>query len=257
MQNLLDYWEKAKSIFGDPIFLLTDFDGTLTPIVERPEAAELSPEMRDVISSLVPLCPVGIISGRSISDLKSRIDIENVYYSGNHGFEIEGPGIEFVMKEAEEARDTIEKFCNEFERKIGMEDVVVENKGYTASVHYRLLSSEEIPQLREKFHEIVRPYLNNTNLEVNEGKKIYEIRPSVNWDKGKAVSFLLTNLSYEEETLPIYLGDDVTDEDAFRDLEGGIGIFVGDDSRETRADFALENVDEVRSFFEKLIKILS
>lgn len=256
MKNVIESWDEVKSIFMDPIFLLTDYDGTLTPIVGRPEAAQLSSVMRNKISELVPLCPVSIISGRSLSDLRDRVGVRGIYYSGNHGFEIEGPDVSFIKEEAERASRALEMFCKEFKKNVQVDDVVVENKVYTASVHYRLVDSEGISKVRETFEDTIEAYLEEADLEVNEGKKIFEIKPSVEWDKGKAVSFLLKNLDYEEETLPIYMGDDVTDEDVFRVLDRGVGVFVGKDERDTLADYKLDNIDEVGCFLDKLMEIL-
>ncbi|MFP4006166.1 MAG: trehalose-phosphatase [Candidatus Hadarchaeia archaeon] len=256
MKNVLDEWEKTRSVFMDPVFLMTDFDGTLTPIVGNPDEAKLSEEMRGLISQLVPLCPVGIISGRSLLDLRLKVGVKNVYYSGNHGFEIEGPGVDFVLGEVEGVNKLIDEFCSEFRDKADVEDVVLENKGYTASVHYRLVSPDKIQRVRNVFGKVAQPYIESGDLRVTEGKKIFEIRPSVDWDKGKAVSYLLTELNFEEETLPIYLGDDSTDEDAFKTIEEGIGIFVGEKRDNTMADYFLTGVKEVETFLRKLVGIL-
>ncbi len=258
MENLLDNWTQLRELFINPIFFATDFDGTLTPIADTPGEVEIPSDVRTRLSSLTDYCPVSILSGRSIEDLKSRIGLENIYYSGQHGRVIKGPNIEFVSDQARRAREKIDKVCEEIEEKSAhIEGTIVENKGYTASIHYRLVDEENVSELKEIFMEVTKPYLNEGFVETNQGKMVLEVTPAGEWNKGKAISLLKDLLNLEEETMTIYLGDDMTDEYAFSALEDtGIGILVSEEIRETAADFYLRNVEEVAEFLDRLSELL-
>lgn len=258
MKHLLENWEGVKGLFINPIFFMTDFDGTLSPIVEKPEMAEMSPDLRPSLSRLAELCPVAIVSGRGLSDLKSRVLLEDVYYAGNHGYEIEGPDLDFVKEEAKEARKSIEKICDRIQRRADYIDgVIVEDKIYTASVHYRRVEDEIVSDLWKIVEEETKPFREKDLVKVSHGKKVYEIKPSFDWDKGKAVSLLLNVASVEEETLTIYIGDDTTDEDAFEVLRNsGVGILVSKKDKDSAADFRLRNVEEVGELLFKLVDLL-
>lgn len=258
MKHLLENWEEAKELLVSPIFFLSDYDGTLAPIVDRPEDAELSDGIRKRLTQLINFCPVGIISGRSLEDLESKVDIENIYYSGNHGYEISGPEVSFVKNEAEQARSAVKKICDEVKRRSSSIDgVLIEDKGVTASVHYRLVNEGDVSELEEILAEEVEPYRKDDVVEVNYGKKVFEVGPGGEWDKGEAVSLLRRITGFEEEALPVYLGDDVTDEDVFFTLKrGGIGVLVSDEERESAADFRLNGIGEVEIFLSKLVKVL-
>lgn len=238
---------------------MTDFDGTLTPIVGRPEDAILSEEMRKYISRLVDLCLVAIVTGRALNDIKEMVGIEGIYYVGNHGFEISGPEIEWTKREAVQAKKVISDICASIEEKAGaIEGVLVENKGFTASVHYRLVKDEDVPKVKEIFRKATKPYELEGEVRTSRGKKVLKIMPNLEWNKGKAISFLLESLELVEKPFPIYLGDDVTDEDAFRVLKRrkGLGILVSSKEKLSEAKYRLDCVDEVKIFFEKLISHL-
>lgn len=258
MKHLLGNWDELKELFVEPIFFISDYDGTLAPIVDRPSDAELSPEIRKSLGRLVDFCPVGIVSGRELDDLKSQVGVKNVYYSGNHGYEISGPDIEFVKEGAKKAAPAISQIVEGVrERTKSMEGVLIEDKTYTASIHFRLVKDEDLSKLKKIFNQEIESYRSKGVVEVNCGKKVFEIRPSGEWNKGKAVSLLRQITGFEEETLPVYLGDDITDEDAFFTLnQEGLGILVSDQERETAADFRLNDVDEVKVFLENLIGFL-
>lgn len=258
MEHLLENWEEAKELFVDPLFLISDYDGTLAPIEDTPEEAEVSENVKKYLARLTDLCPVGIISGRSLDDLKPRIDIPNVYYSGNHGYEISGPDIDFVKAEAERARPAIREICDLVRDKSkNIEGSLIEDKGVTASIHYRLVDEAEVSKLKKIFRDIIEPYRDEGIIEINHGKEVLEIRPAGEWDKGEAVTLLHRITGFEEETLPVYLGDDVTDEDAFFALEQtGLGVLVSDLERESAADFRLNGVGEVELFLKSLTEFL-
>ncbi|HUE76558.1 MAG TPA: trehalose-phosphatase [Longimicrobiales bacterium] len=206
-----------------------DFDGTLSPIVPVPGDAALMEGLEGPLRRLSgrPDTTVAIVSGRGLSDVRARVRLDGVYYAGNHGFEIEGPGVERVHEAARSARPALEAAASEIAA--AMEDepgVEVEDKVWTLTVHYR---RAERSGSEARVREAVQRYGRRPGLRVTEGKKVFEIRPDVEWDKGAATRFLLEALGRDGAVPAVFIGDDRTDEDAFavvRELGGG--IVVGD-----------------------------
>ncbi len=230
-----------------------DYDGTLTPIVERPELAVISDEMRMTLAELARHCTVAIVSGRDRRDVGRLVALDTLFYAGSHGFDIVGPagsllkfqkGREFLPQLDEAERNLHEELE-------AIEGAQVERKKFAIAVHFR-----RVPEnLREDVEKAVdRIFDRSRGLRKTGGKMIFELRPDIDWDKGKALTWLLGGLHLDpHEVVPIYLGDDLTDEDAFTEIEeNGIGILVRDDERPTRAHFALEDTAEVRIFLELL-----
>lgn len=243
---------REKILQEEPLLFL-DFDGTLAPIVEHHKDAAISEEMRTLVSKLAEVFPVAVISGRGMADVKKRVDLEGLYYAGSHGYEISGP--HGFFKENEEAQevlplfDEIEPILREQLRDIAGVDF--ERKKFTLAVHYRQVKEEYASEVRGRIEKLLHDYPQLTGA---GGKKVVEIRPNIDWHKGKAVEFLKKEISGEDNTFSLYVGDDVTDEDAFMEVSNGIGVLVGDHDRGSYADFALEDLEEVKAFFRKLIK---
>ena len=257
MEYFFDRWGEIERALAPGALLLLDYDGTITPIVERPELAILSPDMKELLKRLSKHYTLGIISGRSLAGVRELVGLEGIYYAGNHGFEIGGPGIKLVKPEAERARPILAKLCEELRARLGnIKGAIVEDKGLTASVHYRLVAEEEFERLKNIFEETISAHINSGVVRVIHGKKVFEIRPNVEWDKGKAVLWISDVVDPKAELTPVYMGDDQTDEDAFSALkEKGVTILVSEGPRESNAKYFVKNVDEVKIFFEKLIKL--
>lgn len=256
MEYLFDCWKRIEGILTPDLLLLLDYDGTLTPIVARPELAVLSDEMREVLKQASKCYRVGVISGRSLENVKDLVKISEVYYAGNHGFEISGPALELVKREAERAKPVISTICQEMTTRLKhISGAIVENKGLTASVHYRLVVDADLQELNRIFDEVIKPHLESGTIRVTRGKKVFEIRPNIDWDKGKAVLWMIDSLKAKGP--PIYVGDDRTDEDAFLALKkkNGITILVTEEAKESNAKYFVKNVDEVKKFLEKLISL--
>ncbi|HEX6940375.1 MAG TPA: trehalose-phosphatase [Longimicrobiales bacterium] len=245
----LDGWRAARRRTGRMLLAL-DFDGTLVPIAPRPEAAVLSGEARSLVARLAarPDTDVAVVSGRALEDIRAKVGLDGVYYAGNHGLEIEGPGVQRVHADAVAARPRIEACAAELREALaGIEGVVLEDKGVTLSVHYRLVASEEeVARVRAT---VLRVCGGREGVRITEGKRVLEARPAADWDKGHATRFLLKAL--ELDALPrspaIFIGDDLTDEDAFRALRGrgdGVLVAAGEPS-ETAATAVLHSTDEV------------
>lgn len=234
-----------------------DFDGTLAPIVDQPEDAALPPETRAVLADLAGHRGVAIVSGRDLDDLRARVALENVYYGGSHGFRLAGP--HGWSREFEKARGFLPAL-DEAEGRLrdglaSAEGVEVERKRYAIAVHYRRAAKRAIAGVRRVVEKV-----NETcpDLELSEGRKVLELRPALDWDKGKAVGWLLEALGLEAaRAFPIYVGDDVTDEDAFRAVEvEGLAIVVQGRAGRTRARHALASPAAVRDFLARLDEAL-
>ncbi|MFQ5585560.1 MAG: trehalose-phosphatase [Thermodesulfobacteriota bacterium] len=243
--------ELKERVKGAQLSLFLDYDGTLTPIVGRPEKAHLSYSMKEVIRRLKRRYPLAIISGRGLDDLREKVGIRGVVYAGNHGLEIESEDFSRHEEKAHELRETLSAIAALLDAALRYcKGVIVENKGLTLSVHYRLVDKREVPQVVEIVKHELTPYQEKGRVRVTEGKKVIEIRPPVKWDKGKAVSWILGRGIFRE-TLPIYIGDDETDRDAFRALRGrGLSIVVG--HRWKDADYFLKDQSEVKGLLKWL-----
>ena len=264
----------AKTLLGLPLFrdheqeirgrltgkapaVFLDYDGTLTPIFEDYTKALLADDMRAAVAALAEHCKVAVISGRDLKMLRSFVQLDGVTYAGSHGFEIAGPGgvhdslekgVEFlpVLDHAEERLRA---------RLAGIAGHAVERKRFSIAVHFRRAAPGDESRIEAIVESVLSAF---PGLKKGLGKKVFELRPDIAWDKGRAVDWLLARLGADRASvLPIYVGDDVTDEDAFRALAGrGLNLVVqGSDDRLTAADYALADTDEVRRFLEYLTAI--
>lgn len=244
--------------FGKPpkrALLLLDYDGTLTPIVEKPELATLSPDMRGALKSVATRHKVAIVSGRALADVKKLVGLKGLYYVGNHGLEISGPRVKLVQSRALGMRSTITQLCRKLQAALkGVDGAIVENKGLTASVHYRLVQPKKLKWLKSVVEKVTKPYLSSGAIKITRGKKVINIIPDIDWDKGKAALWIISAVDPKRKATPIYMGDDKTDEDAFLVMKNrGITVLVSEKRKRSHAKFFLRNVDEVRTFLRKLV----
>ncbi len=240
------------------VAVFLDYDGTLTPIVGRPELAVLSEEMRETLAALSQRCPVMVISGRDRGDVERLVGLKGLVYAGCHGFDIagpEGPGLSHL--EASGYAPIVAQAARDLERELApIPGIIVENKTYAVAVHFRLAGTEDIGRVEHIVDGVVA---RNPQLRKTGGKKVFELRPNMDWDKGKAVLWLLDALDLDTaEVVPLYIGDDVTDQDAFDALHGkGLSILVAQDPQATRADYRLADPAEVGRFLEELTAVLA
>ncbi|UCF09488.1 MAG: trehalose-phosphatase [Candidatus Bipolaricaulota bacterium] len=230
-----------------------DYDGTLTPIVSRPEFAVLSEEMRSTVERVAAACPTSIVSGRGRDDVAALVGIPELVVAGSHGFDIVGPeGLELRLDIADEAQPLIAELVTGFRAATAdVDGAIVEDKRFSLAVHYRLVADEEVPALEAMVDAAAAAH---PQLRKTLGKKVFELRPDIDWDKGKALLWLLEALDLErDDVLPLYIGDDVTDEDAFAAIaDRGVGILVSDAPRPTAAQYWLQNTREVGAFLDRL-----
>ncbi|MCE7056420.1 trehalose-phosphatase [Algoriphagus sp. AGSA1] len=255
---LENFHEIAKKLDGKRPMLFLDYDGTLTPIVPNPEDAVLSSETKEVLKDLAADITIALISGRDRENVESMIGIPKLIYAGSHGFDISGPN---GMQKQHEQGQEILPVLDEAERNLkesltNVSGVQVERKKYAIAVHYRNVDKEFVQQVKTAVSKEIEK---QPKLKKGKGKKIRELKPDLDWHKGKALLWLLEELRSETDQLfPVFIGDDITDEDAFQAIQGrGIGIIVGSHETETAASYSLGNVEDVNLFLKELKKLMN
>jgi alpha,alpha-trehalase len=247
--------EHVQEIVGRSgrVAVFLDYDGTLTPIVSHPENAWLSDPMQQVLRELAARAPVAILSGRDLDDVRRHVNIDEIVYAGSHGFDIDGPrGLRRQV--ATEFPPNLDMTEKELHKALdGIPGARVERKRFSIAAHYRNVKENDVSKLERAVDAVGARH---RELRRIDGKKVYELLPDIGWDKGKAMMWLLETLDLESRSggiCPIYVGDDSTDEDAFRALERqGIGILVSEQSQITAARYSLRNSDEVERFLRAL-----
>src|SRR5438093_4024227 len=234
------------------VAVFLDYDGTLTPIVSQPEDAWLSDSMQQMLRELARQAPVAILSGRDLDDVRRRVNLDGIVYAGSHGFDIAGPrGLrKQVATEFLPIMDAAEKELKE--KLAGIHGILLERKRFSVAAHYRQANENGVNKVTRALNEAVARH---GELRTIAGKKVFELQPNIDWNKGRAVFWLLETLGLEQpEVLPLYVGDDVTDEDAFRALrQRGVGIVVSELPRPTAARYALKSPAEVERFLRKIV----
>ncbi|XP_056853512.1 trehalose-phosphate phosphatase A isoform X1 [Raphanus sativus] len=276
--SALTTFEKIMSFAkGKRIALFLDYDGTLSPIVEEPDCAYMSSAMRAAVQNVAKYFPTAIISGRSRDKVYEFVGLSELYYAGSHGMDIMSPAGESLNHEhlsrtvsvneqgkdvnlfqpASEFLPMIDKvLCSLVESTKGIDGVKVEDNKFCISVHYRNVEEKNWTLVAQRVDYVIRTY---PNLRLTHGRKVLEIRPVIDWDKGKAVTFLLESLGLNncDDVLPIYVGDDRTDEDAFKVLRDGpnhgYGVLVSAVPKDSNAVYSLRDPSEVMEFLKSLV----
>ena len=227
-------------------------------MMPNPEQANLPPQVREHLTALVSggKYIAGVISGRSLEDVAAKVDIPGMIYAGNHGLEIQGPGLDFVHQGAVEQAGTQVQVTGELERELaGVPGVIVEPKGLSLSVHYRSTPAGQVKAVEETFARVVAPYVASGTARITYGKKVLEVRPNLAWDKGKAIAMLQE--TYPQVSLTCFFGDDQTDEDGFGVVQesGGIAVLVGPARQPTTAWHRVDSPGEVAQVLDLLTQI--
>lgn len=246
----------SRRLAGHRPVVCLDFDGTLAEIAPKPELAHMTGAMRSALEQVARRWRTAIVSGRSLEDVRRLAAIENLVHAGNHGLEIEGPpgsGISYRL--GAEYRDAVRRAATELREALSdIDGLLVEDKGYSLSVHYRLVDPARFARTEAAVDAIAARF---PELEKRDGKMVFELRPRIDWDKGRALMWLLESLEGDAgDVLPLYIGDDVTDEDAFAAIaDRGIGILVSGRPQNTAASYQLRDPGEVCRFLERLANV--
>jgi trehalose 6-phosphate phosphatase len=259
---LADFGELEGRLDGRHPAVFLDYDGTLTPIVDRPEDAVISESMRRVVRDLARRCTVCVVSGRDRRVVQELMGVDDLVVAGSHGFDIWSPGEGTLEHQAgqgseELIRDVTARLHDELD---GIQGTLVEEKKVSVAAHFRLVASDQRPAVKEVVDRLLAEHPDG--LKVTPGKMVFELQPKLDWDKGKAVLYLVEALGLDrDDVAPLYFGDDITDEDAFAALaDRGIGVFVGDPDdpevagRTTAAHFVLNSIEEVERCLDKLAR---
>jgi trehalose-phosphatase len=254
MKPLFENWGGIQNRIQSAHFfpLLLDYDGTLTPIVSRPELALCPPEVKALLEKLqdLPNVYIAIISGRSLEDIREKIGIPQITYIGNHGLSIQNPAGIHNKRLSPERQKEFGKISQELRESLEkIPGIVFENKGLIFAIHYRNSRMKDIARIRQIVREKVEELKERWRISL--GKMVLEVIPKVDFDKGQAVRSLLKNFS-PRGLLPFYLGDDQTDEDAFRVMKRqGITVYVGPGKTNSEAEYYLEKPTEVEIFLRR------
>ncbi|MFH1856186.1 MAG: trehalose-phosphatase [Candidatus Omnitrophota bacterium] len=253
---------EAKIKKAKMVLLACDFDGTLAGIEALPSMVRFSQEAKKIFSLLTrnEKITAGIISGRPIAELKKITQFNNkkVFYAGNHGFEIQlsGEG-KFIYPPAKESVVLLKKTALRLKQALkGYEGILVEEKGYSLSIHYRNCHKKDAVAFKKDVNRICLPFVKEGQIKLSGGKKVIEVRPPFDWNKGTALEWIEKRLKKAgNKFLTIYIGDDKTDEDAFAKIKNGFGIYVGRKKKRSAAGFYLPNPKQVLKFLSFLNKL--
>ena len=257
LKYILPKIEKAPRLI-----LFLDYDGTLTPIVNKPAQAILSNKTKLILKKLSrnKRITLSIVSGRSLFQIKKLVGLSHIYYAGCHGLEIALSERSHVVPEAQRASLPLRILKRALSGELKtIRFAEVEDKGMGLAVHYRRVKKSQVRKVEEIFSKVTAAYLKSKRIKVAKGKKVLEIRPPVEWNKGRYCLYLLNKLKRPgERLLPVYIGDDLTDEDAFRALrKKGVTIFVKGERKSSQAEYYLNSTAEVRDFLEKLTLVIA
>ena len=246
---------------GTPLSILLDIDGTLAPIAPRPDQAKVPTETCKALEDLIeiPDAHVAIVTGRSVQDGRRIVPLAGLGVIGNHGFEVLGESGEVISEPAalsyldvmRSAAKQLADLPNE------ITGVVLEDKHWTLSVHYRLAARPDIPRITDTIAGLAK----ELGLTMTRGKEVLELRPPLEVNKGTAAVIWVKRLGMSGAASVVYIGDDRTDEDAFRELRAAfpkaVTIRVGDPDHgeTTSAEFRLETTQEVKDFLVALAEL--
>ncbi len=226
--------------------ILLDYDGTLTPLVSHPAEARLSSATREALAHVAasPRLDLVIVSGRALDDVRAMVGIEGLTYVGNHGLQIEGPGVTFRHPEADAWTQRLGKTRDALAA-LDIEGAWTEEKGSSLTYHVRAVAPDRKPEALKRARAVVRRH----GLDARSAHEAVEARPPIAWDKGRAVLQVLRarhGPDWTTRVRALYVGDDQTDEDAFRALRGmGRSVCVTQSWRETEADLRLPDPESV------------
>jgi trehalose 6-phosphate phosphatase len=244
--------EVAGRPAGTALVLLLDFDGTLAEFNPDPAAPELTPERWELLNTIgrAPGVSLGIVSGRRLDDLRARTRLpDHVYHAGLHGLEIEIGGERTTHPDLPAAEARVEGLAACLSRLINeFPGVIIEDKGASVAVHTRPLTYDLYDRIFARADVLAVPWIAEGHVRRMEGNAVVEYLPNISGHKGEATKWILASVEDRLARRPwvAYIGDDITDEDAFRAIDFGIGVLVG--LRPTSATYKLDGIADVDRF---------
>lgn len=237
------------------LLLLLDFDGTLAEFNPDPDAVQLPDTRRDLLLELMARADttLGIVSGRRLADVRSRTRLPaEAWYSGLHGLEIEGPGVRIMHPDAEKAFATLRQLAEALSSELSaLPGVFVEDKILSLVAHFRDASpadAKNVPSIVEKH---AQPFLESGLFRLMHGSCMLELLPNIAWHKGSAVTWIRERVASAHSTACVYVGDDVTDQDAFAAVRGH-GLAIAASTRASGADIQIDGPPEVEELLRRL-----
>jgi trehalose-phosphatase len=248
------------------VALFTDFDGTLAPIASRHDSVRLPTTTRSLLDKLshLPSVFVAIVSGRPVGELRRLARLPQAGYVGIHGIEIAWPGQRILSRASKADRERVDKARTRLQKALGgFKGILIERKPASVAVHYRLAPASVMPRVEEEVEKVARAF--GDRLVLQRGKKVLEFLPAIGASKAVGVGAMLEKLPrwLGSAPVPLYLGDDRTDETVFRSLRGrGLCIYVGrpgsgkDEALEdSAARYYLDDPAAVRKFLRELLNL--
>jgi trehalose-phosphatase len=256
MIHLFQEWKKIeKKIYrAKRVFFFLDFDGTLTPLVSLPSSAVCPPEVKALLERLrdLPKVSLAIVSGRSLKDIRKRLGIAGIFYVGNHGLEIQEASGASRGQISLHQREELASLLLILQESIGkIPGLLFEDKGSILAVHYRNSPPGLEDLILARLEEATKPWAGRWR--IAQGKKVLEIQPDMDFSKGRAIEEILAATG--EDLLPIFVGDDRTDEDGFKLIKNqGISIRVGSPETSSEAEYYLHDPSEVQEFLHRCVQ---
>ena len=243
---------------ADKLLIFLDYDGTLAPISKRPELALMPYSTRRALRRLIKnrRILVFVVSGRILSHVKKLVGIKGICYAGCHGLEIEGSGSVGPVAVLKKLRVFIKQakrvLIKELTNIMPLKTLDIEDKGIILSLHYRRVKEGRLKDLKRIFYRVSKSYVASGEMIVMKNKKVLELKPNIKWDKGMYCLYMLRRFDQEaQKILPIYIGDDRTDETAFKALKGkGITVFVRGERKTSLAQYYVNSTNEVKNFLQ-------
>ena len=255
--DLVDSKLITSQLAGKRPVLFLDYGGTLAPATDRFEDARISKKTRRILRKTARLMPVTIVSGRDAEEICTQVGLQELFYAGSHGLDIRGHNIHLELPEGDEALQDLDRAMEALTRQlVNLPGVTIGRKRFAIVVHFHPEEADHAEQVAAAIKQ-VQALL--PRLKITGGKEVLELLPDIDWDKGRAMHWLLSELGMDgADVLPIYIGDDVTDEAAFTKLrERGIGILVSDSAQPSAAAYRVRNPEEVLSLLKQLIDCMA
>jgi trehalose 6-phosphate phosphatase len=257
MKYLFSHWagiSKRLKVASNRLYLF-DIDGTLAPIAKTPEDAHIDESLRQLVYTLStrPRTTVGIISGRQIENAMDMVGLRQLIYAGNHGIEMRFNGVQRIQPQEKSRVVALKRLYRKAKKELSIvPGALVEGKGLTMSLHYRLVDKKNKPMFDRIIQKKIFPLLKMGDFLSRKGKKVIEVVPNGHWDKGSVVKMLM---KHSKKPITVYIGDDVTDENAFGVLDhDGVSIRVGR-KKKSKAAYYLKSQYEVKNLLKRLVKI--